>query len=64
ETISWVAEGGVNYVVQVSTNLAAGFVDASPIISSDADGEIVDTWVDAGAATNSGFRFYRIRVEP
>jgi len=64
EWITWSAIGGVNYVVQVSTNLSTGFSDASPGIIADGDGDTVETWVDAGAATNSMPRFYRVRLGP
>ncbi len=64
EVISWAAEGGINYVVQVSTNLAAGFFDASPVVTPGGDGDTIGTWTDASAATNSSTRFYRVRVAP
>ncbi len=62
EMISWAAIGGINYVVQSTTNLSSGFNDISPIITPDNDG--TETYTDAGAATNSAPRFYRIRLGP
>jgi hypothetical protein len=62
QTISWSAIGGVSYVVQSSTNLAAGFNDISSVITPDQDGTQI--YVDAGAKTNSVPRFYRIRLGP
>jgi len=62
--ITWAAEGGVNYVVQASTDLGAGFSDVSPVIVPDGDGDTEATWVDAGAATNAAPRFYRVRLAP
>jgi hypothetical protein len=60
ETISWAAIGGISYIVQSSTNLAAGFSDTSPVITPDNNGTA--TYTDAGAATNSTVRFYRVRL--
>jgi hypothetical protein len=62
ESVSWAAIGGINYVVQSATDLSAGFSDISPLITPDNDG--TETYVDAGAATNSIPRFYRIRLGP
>lgn len=62
EDVSWSAIGGINYVVQSATNLSAGFTDISPMITPDSDG--METYLDAGAATNSASKFYRVRLGP
>ncbi|HXF09331.1 MAG TPA: autotransporter-associated beta strand repeat-containing protein, partial [Desulfuromonadaceae bacterium] len=64
DDVTWAAVGGVSYVVQVSTNLATGFSDASPVITPDGDTGTVQNWVNSGAATNAVPRFYRVRVSP
>lgn len=62
ESVSWAAIGGINYVIQSTTNLANGFNDISPVITPDNDGP--ETYIDSGAATNSSPRFYRVRLGP
>jgi regulation of enolase protein 1 (concanavalin A-like superfamily) len=62
ESVLWAAIGGINYVVQSTTNLSSGFSDTSPVITPDNDG--TETYIDSGAATNSSPRFYRIRLGP
>jgi hypothetical protein len=62
EAISWSAIGGRNYVVQASSNLAAGFYDISPVITPGTNGPAEFT--EPGAATNFGARFYRVRLGP
>jgi len=61
-TIVWSAVGGIGYLVQVSSNITAGFADVSPVITPGTNG--TQTYLDIGAATNSTSRFYRIRLAP
>jgi len=61
-SVSWAAIGGIGYVVQSSTNLAAGFTDISPVIMPGTNG--TQTYVHTGAATNAAPCFYRIRLAP
>jgi regulation of enolase protein 1 (concanavalin A-like superfamily) len=64
ELVTWSAVGGISYVLQSATNFGVpnSFIDVSPVVTPDDDGPA--SYIDPGAATNAGARFYRVRLGP
>jgi PKD repeat protein len=67
--ITWTAGGGRTNVVQMSQGDASGgysnsFSDISGPIFLTGSGDVSTNYLDSGGATNSPFRYYRIRLVP
>jgi hypothetical protein len=64
--VNWSTVGGKRYVVQVSTgagaNYSSTFTTLSPVIAVPGTGESSTNYLDAGGATNSPSRYYRVRL--
>jgi hypothetical protein len=50
--------------VQSATDLTVGYTNVSPNIALPGSGDVTTNWLDAGGATNSPSRFYKIRLVP
>jgi hypothetical protein len=62
--LSWTTEGGHSYVLQTSTNPAAGaFHDFGPVITNSGAGPGATNYLVTGAATNRS-SYYRVRLGP
>jgi hypothetical protein len=59
--LTWSSVGGRAYVVQATSNLAAGFIDISGPIIVPGTGRMTSNFVDLAAAS-SPQRFYRLRI--
>ncbi|HUJ71467.1 MAG TPA: PKD domain-containing protein [Verrucomicrobiae bacterium] len=66
--LTWITAGGKTNVVQATTApasvCASNFTDISPVIVSSGDGLTSTNYLDAGAATNTPSRYYRVRLVP
>ena len=63
--VSWAAGGGRTNVVQSAPDLTGIYTNLSPdIILTNSSGDVTTNYLDAGAATNSPVRFYRVRLVP
>jgi hypothetical protein len=62
--VSWSAVGGKTYFVQTNGNLQLEFGDLTSAITIPGSGETTTNYLDIGATTNGGERYYRIRVGP
>lgn len=60
--ITWQAGGGRTNVVEFSPDLSGAYSNVSPNIVLPGGGDITTNYLDAGGATNSPTRFYRIRL--
>lgn len=62
-TITWATVGGTTNVVQASRDLLV-YSNISPHIVILGTGDTTTNYIDGGAVTNRGLRFYRIQAAP
>jgi hypothetical protein len=66
--LTWTTAGGKTNVVQAMagpwSDYFSNFADLSPIIVPSGDGLTSTNYLDAGGATNTPSRYYRIRLVP
>jgi T5SS/PEP-CTERM-associated repeat protein len=62
--VMWATAGGRTNVVQVAPNLGGSYSNISPNIVVSGSGDATTNYLDAGGATNSASRFYRIGLVP
>ena len=46
------------------SDMAGSFTNVSPNIILPGSGDVVTNYLDLGGATNSSFRFYKVRLVP
>ncbi len=64
-SITWQGYGGTTSAVQAATGaLTNQFLDISPLIGLPGATSVLTNYMDAGVATNTPARFYRIRLQP
>jgi hypothetical protein len=61
--LDWTTVGSHSYVLQISTNLATGFVDLSPVIPIPGSAEGTTNYLHLGGASNPA-AYYRVRLAP
>jgi hypothetical protein len=60
--VRWQTAGGRTNVLQAASGLSAGFSNVSPNIVLPGSGDTFTNYLDVGAATNGGPRFYRVEL--
>ena len=63
--VTWMGGGGHTNVVQAATNLVnSNYFNISPNITLAGSGDIITNYLEAGGATNSPGRYYRVHLVP
>jgi Bacterial TSP3 repeat len=62
--VTWSCGGGRTNVVQSAPDVGGSYSNVSPNVVLSGSGDVTTNYLDVGAATNAGSRFYRIRLVP